>query len=347
MKIIVISSQVFPLPPSGYSGLEILAWLQAKGLAAKGHQVTLVAPDGSWCPNVQMLHTGPPGQVDEKTAYSKYWQSLLHHDCVIDNSWQKWAYALKAEGVLKAPVLGVCHAPIDTMYQSPPPVAKPCMVCISQDQADHFQALFSKEARVCYNGVDPDYYQPLNIPRSNRLLFLARFSSIKGPDLAIQACLEAGVGLDLVGDTSITNEPELYAKCKKLADGKQIRIIGNQNRGACVWWFSQAHALLHPNQRFREPFGLAPVEAMACGCPVIAWNYGAMRETIGAGCGWLVKEFKELVYWIKDIAASEIALTSNGTIRQRCRTNAQRFTVDRMIQRYHELCVEATDGGGW
>ena len=51
MKIAVVSSAVFPMrPPNGtvgYSGLEVIAWQCAKGLAERGHQVVLIGPDDS------------------------------------------------------------------------------------------------------------------------------------------------------------------------------------------------------------------------------------------------------------------------------------------------------------
>lgn len=347
MRITVISTPIFKLPVQGYSGLEHLAWLTAKGLAEKGHEVTLVAPDGSECPGVTIFPVGPEKQVDEKIAYSRYWQHLLEVDCIVDHSWQKWCYILKQEGKLKAPVLGVLHAPVNTMYQSlPPGVEKPCFVCISEDQVSHFQALFGRPARAAYNGVDHEFYRPLDIPRSDRFLFLARFSAIKGADLAIQACKEAGVGLDVVGDTTITGEPEYLKHCQSMADGKQIKIIGGVTRGETVWWYSQALALLHPNQRFREPFGLAPVEAQLCGCPVIAWNYGAMRETIQKNkTGFLVDsmdKFKDVIHLAKTTKLGHYNFDRNY-----CREWATQFSVKNMIDRYEVLIQEAVNTGGW
>lgn len=362
MKICVVSSTVFSLPLHGYGGLEAIAWEQAKGLAERGHQVILIAPDGSECPGCQVIHTGPAGRHSEEQAYGGdkgrnypgYWMHLLQADCIISHDWEKRAILLKMEGRLKAPVLCVCHAPVDTMMKEPPPVDKPCIVCISQDQAAHFTALFNKPAKYCYNGIDLDVYKPLNIPRTDRFLFLARFSSIKGPDLAIEACLAADVGLDLVGDTTITGEPQLVDKCKQLAaKGKpgQINIIGNQPRGACVWWYSQAHCMLHPNQRFREPFGLAPVEAMACGTPCIAWDSGAMRETVGIdnGVGTLVTSMEELVQkigeWKKD--DSPLKQADMKLVRTLCRERASQFSVQNMVTNIESLARTAVDTGGW
>lgn len=371
MKVVVISTPIFALGQSGltgYGGLEQIAWQQAKGLAAKGHQVALVAPDGSSCPGVQIIPIGPAGQVDEKMAYggfkearqgdqllrrshAGYWQALRESDVVIDHSWHKFSYGLKMEGQLQAPVLGWMHAPVDTMYKTlPPGVEKPCFVCISDDQRIHFEVLFNRPARTCYNGIDLDFYKPLGIPRTKRFLFLARFSTVKGPDLAIEACRKADVGLDLVGDTKLTGEAEYLKSILGLADGKQIRFVGPAARGECVHWYSQAHAMIHPNQRFREPFGLAPVEAMACGCPVIAWNYGAMRETVKHGeTGWLVKSMEELVGLLKTIRELHPGGLShpNNRIREQCRDWVSQFSEQRMVDRVESLAKEALDTGGW
>lgn len=353
MKICVISTSVFSCPVYGYSGLEQLAWLQAKGLAAKGHQVSLVAPTGSTCPNVEIIETGPAGQWDEATTYSRYWNRLTEFQAVIDNSWNKWAYVLKQEGRLNAPVLGVMHAPVNTMYQSPPPVPKPCIVCISEDQKQHYEAIHGNaEARTCYNGIDMQFYKPIGVPRKDRFLFLARFSTIKSPDLCQSVCLKTCQGLDLVGDTSITQEPEFLRKVQDISNltspgwdhdkGKQLRMVGPASRSECVHWFSQAKALLHLNQRFREPFGLAPCEAMACEAPVLAWRYGAMKETVKHGeTGFLIGSEEEAVEVIKSGALDLID-------RSRCRQwVGDNFSYERMINRYEELITEALNTGGW
>lgn len=360
MKIGVVSSTVFPVfPPSGtagYAGLEVLAWQRAEGLAKRGHDVVLFAPTGSRCDHARVFEFGPPRETSEEVAYSRYWPELLKLDVICDDSWAKWSYSLKAEGRLKAPVLAWMHAPIPGMMQSPPPVEKPCIVCISDDQKAHYEALFApSQARRCWNGVDPEHYKPLGIPRSGRFLFLARFSRIKGASLAIDACLKAGAGLDLIGDTTITNEPDYFEECRSKCDGKQIRMVGPASRGECVWWLSQAHCLLHPNfpalalghPGFREPFGLAPVEALACGCPVLAGDFGALRETVGQshenGVGWLVRNFEELAFWVKDVANSTAALVNNSDLRKRCRERAMEFTVEKMIDRVELLCQEAIE----
>lgn len=352
LRIGVVSSSVFKCPPVGYAGLEMISYQCAKGLAALGHRVTLFAPDGSECPGAGVHHTGPGGAWSERQAYDRYWRALPEHDVIIDHSWEKWSYVLKAEGVLAGPVLGVWHAPVDTMYKELPPVERPCVVLLSDDQRAHFEALHNRPGRTCYNGADPDFYRPMNVPRDGRALFLARFSTIKGPDLAIKACRQLGLGLDLVGDTSITNEPDYFRACAAQCDPVQVRLVGPETRGGCVLRFSQAHGLLHPNMRFREPFGLAPVEAMLCGCPVVSWDNGAMRETVRHGeTGYLVKDEKEFLAAVGALFARDASgkvLELPAAVRQRCRDwAASQFSVQAMCERYEALCLEAVQTGGW
>ncbi len=344
MKIAVISTPIFSLPLQNYGGLEHLAWQTAKGLAEKGHQVVLFAPDNSTCPGVEVFPFGPAGTLDEKTAYSRYWQVLPQFQVIIDETWMKYSYILKMEGKLSSPILGVMHAPINTMYQNLPPVEKPCMVCISNDQLAHFEAFHGRPARVARNGIDVKFYRSTGVKRSNRFLFLARFSSIKGPDIAIEACRQAGATLDLIGDTSITNEPDFFDLCKSVCDGEKIKMIGPATRGETVHWYSQAFCMLHPNARFREPLGLAPLESMACGNPCAAWRYGAMKETILEGVtGWLVSSFDELVSVIKVIQSDGVS----DKMRRDCVDWAAQFSVQKMVDRYEELCMEAMETGGW
>lgn len=198
---------------------------------------------------------------------------------------------------------------------------------------------------VVVHNCDLNFYKPLGIPRTERFLFLARFSTIKGPLIAINSCREVGAELDLIGDTTITGEPEYYEQCRRAADGKQIRIVGGCSRGETVWWYSQAHAFCHPNKLFREPLGLAPLEAQAAGLPVICFDNGAMRETVRDGeTGSLCKTEKEFTDSVRGMMGGNCITEA---VRKRCQENAAEFSVQKMVSRYESLCVEAIEGGGW
>ncbi len=339
LKICVISTTVLPCPPTGYAGLEMISWQCAEGLHAKGHDVTLIAPRGS--KTNAKLHETTLGE-SERQAYSGYWHKLNSYNIIIDHSWEKWAYILKMEGNLPQPVLGVLHAPVETMYNAAPPVPFPCLVCISKDQSEVCSTHLKCASRTAYNGVDVDFYSRRNKTRNKRYLFLARISTIKGPHIAVNVANSCGVGLDLVGDDRITGEPELLRKIKDACVvSPLLRYIGHQDRGECVDWFNTNKALLHPNLHYREPFGLAPVEAQLCGMPVIAWDNGAMRETVKHGeTGFLVRTQEEMENLIRSDAVSTIK-------EENCIEWARQFSYENMVNRYESLCYEAIDTGGW
>ena len=340
MKVVVISTTIFDLPISGYGGLEQIAYLQAAGLAKRGHQVLLVAPSGSTPPEGVELHGTTRGE-SEMQAYSGYWQRLLDYDAICDHSWQKCSVLLKQEGRLKAPSLLWLHAPVETMMMSPPPVSKPCLVAISRDQAGAVAGHLGLNAKVCYNGVDVDFYKPTSTKRTDRYLFLARMSKLKGPHVAASAAKRCGVPIDLVGDDKLVEDPGYVALVKSMCEGSQVVYHGGKSRVECAGFFASAKAMLHCNSVFREPFGLAPVESQLSGCPVVASDYGAMRETVKDGeTGFLYRTFDELC----DIVLSNKVASIKP---EACREWASQFSTHKFVQRTEDLLIEAIDTGGW
>lgn len=340
MKIAVISTTIMPCPPPGYSGLEMVAWQQARGLAERGHKVTLVAPIGSTPPPGVDLH-GTTLRESEAQAYSGYWQKLLEQDAICDHSWNKFSVLLKVEGRLKAPSLLWTHAPIETMFQSAPPIEKPCFVAISKDQAGAVAGQMGTDVRVCYNGVDIDFYKGTSEERTNRYLFLARMSRLKGPHLALAIAKKCHVPLDLVGDDKLIEDPGYVLRIRSGCEGSRIVYHGEKSRKDCIEFFSTAKALLHCNNIFREPFGLAPVEAQLCGTPVIAADNGSIREIVKDGeTGFLYRTIEELEEIVRSNKVEKID-------RQYCREWASQFSLERFVDRSEELVKEAVETGGW
>jgi glycosyltransferase involved in cell wall biosynthesis len=146
-------------------------------------------------------------------------------------------------------------------------------------------------------------------------------STIKGPHIALSAAKNTR---SFWTWSAMTDLPASRNWSSKLKEGcsasSMIQYIGPQSRAECVDWFCKNKALLHPNETYREPFGLAPVEAQLCGMPVIAWNNGAMRETIKEGeTGFLVSSQQQM----EDLMSRD---ATGGMKPETCREWASQFS---------------------
>ena len=86
---------------------------------------------------------------------------------------------------------------------------------------------------------------------------------------------------------------------------------------------------------------------MLCGCPVLAYDNGAMRETVGTGGqgGRLVGDYAEFAQAVKEIAQASKGLPNLA--REQCRHHAEQFSIGSMVGGYEKLCREAAATGGW
>jgi glycosyltransferase involved in cell wall biosynthesis len=95
-----------------------------------------------------------------------------------------------------------------------------------------------------------------------------------------------------------------------------------------------SRALLMPLS-WEEPFGLVMIEAMLCGCPVIAFPRGSAPELVEEGVtGYLVEDAAQMA----EVVRSKLA----GFERERCRARAvERFGREQMVAAYERLYEQA------
>ena len=148
-------------------------------------------------------------------------------------------------------------------------------------------------------GYNPDEFSPLPKDEARRALGLpivgklalqlGRMVPRKGVDTAIEGLAHArrdGVDLSLavVGGSGDPADPELerlrgLAEVEGVAD--HVRFTGPRPRHELKLWYSAAD--LFVTAPWYEPFGITPLEAMACACPVIASDVGGLRYTVADG----------------------------------------------------------------
>jgi glycosyltransferase involved in cell wall biosynthesis len=143
-------------------------------------------------------------------------------------------------------------------------------VAISRTVQQRIRDCYGRESDVIYPPVDTDFYCPAAVPRENYYLAVSAFAPYKRLDLAIAACNRLRRPLLLIG----SGQDE--ARLRALA-GPTIHFLGWQPDAVVRDQLRRCRALLFPGE---EDFGIVPVEAQACGTPVIAYGRGGATETV-------------------------------------------------------------------
>ncbi|MFZ5649357.1 MAG: glycosyltransferase family 4 protein [Bacillota bacterium] len=150
----------------------------------------------------------------------------------------------------------------------------------SANRVDHFIAnsgyvarriwkTYRREAAVIYPPVDVDFFQPSE-KKDGYFLVLSRLVPYKKVDIIVEAFASNGLPLVVIGDG-----PDMQ-KIKGLAS-KNIEITGWLPSEEVAGIMAGARALVFAAD---EDFGIVPVEAQACGTPVIAYGGGGVLETV-------------------------------------------------------------------
>ena len=148
------------------------------------------------------------------------------------------------------------------------------VVANSSAVADRIRRWWGRTAEVVHPPVDTEFYHPdPTVEREDFLLLAGRLVPYKQPALAVEAARRAGRRLVVAGDGRIRAEVEQLA-------GPDVEFLGRVDDEALRSLFRRCSALLMPGV---EDFGIVPVEAAACGAPVIALGEGGALDSVVAG----------------------------------------------------------------
>jgi glycosyltransferase involved in cell wall biosynthesis len=146
-------------------------------------------------------------------------------------------------------------------------------------------------ATVLHPGVDLGAWTPSPLPEGpSRALFLGALVAWKRPDLALEiAARTPGLELELAGAPLPGDDGAVLAGLQRRAAGADLRgrvhfLGGLQDPRPAL---ARAHVLLHCADA--EPYGLALVEALAAGRPVVAPDAAGPREIVTPECGRLYR----------------------------------------------------------
>ena len=195
-------------------------------------------------------------------------------------------------------------------------------IAVSRTVASRIAESYGRESCVIYPPVDTNFYTPADVPRDDYYVCLSALVPYKRIDLAVEACNRLGRRLLVIG-----SGPQ-QGRLARLA-GPGVTLAGWLPDEQIREHLRRGRALLFPGH---EDFGIAPVEAQACGTAVIGFGKGGLTETVipagegrpGTGVFFAEQTVSSLCDAIRRFEADPACCDSHLARRQ-----AEQFTTSR------------------
>lgn len=343
MKVVILAHCRHPIAEPYQGGLEMHTALLADELAARGHQVTLVAKQGSRS-RARVLPVIPadvhPGanrahdQVLDQALGAVV--AELDADVIVNNSLSAVPYLRLTE----RPVLTLLHTPADlervrdvVSHPAWRPSARHAWAGVSRLTSEAW-SVFLPGVHCVPNGIDLVHWspQPRHRPRRRHAVWTGRITREKGLHLAVDAARRAGFSLAFSGPVADRHYFEAEIRPRL---GPDVHYAGHLDHRHLPR-FLQTGAVYVFSPLWPEPFGLALVEALAGGTPAAALPNGAVQEILTPAGGVLSPDAE-----LDSLAAAivEAAALDRGAVA----ASVQHLDKAIMIDSYERLLGELVD----
>ncbi len=336
MRIAQIAPLAESVPPRLYGGTERVVSYLAEELVRLGHQVTLFASgdsatSGRLVPCVARALRLDPNAPDPLPAHMQQLERVRAHAHEFDVlHFHTDHLHLPVFRPLARKTVTTLHGRVDlpglaALYER---FADMPLVSISAAQRAALPR--ANWVATVHHGLAPEVCPFNPMPRgkdaNSYLAFLGRVSPEKGLDRAIEIARRAGMRLRVAAKVDRDDEEFFRQRIAPLLDRLDVDYLGEVDEAGKPALLGNAAALLFPVD-WPEPFGLAMIEAMSCGTPVIAFRGGATGEVIEEGrTGFLVDSVDGAVEAVRRLGTLDRAL-----VRRRFE---ERFSAERMARDY-------------
>ena len=301
MRIAQIAPLFEAVPPKLYGGSERVVYSLTEALVEMGHDVTLFASgdsttsaklDAPWPRSLRL----DPDIRDWVATYAlmiEYVRQRAERFDVLHFHIDYWPNSVFVRQ--DVPFVTTLHGRLDlpefaAVYRMFPQVP---LVSISNNQRQPLPDV--GWAATIYHGMPENLLTPVPAAKRDYLAFLGRISPEKGIERAIQIAGRCGMKLKVAAKVDKADADYFKASVEPLLADANVEFIGEINDSQKPAFLSGARALLFPID-WPEPFGLVMIEAMACGCPVIAMRRGSVPEVMDDGIsGFVVDNVDEAV----------------------------------------------------
>jgi glycosyltransferase involved in cell wall biosynthesis len=340
VRILQVAPPWFAVPPERYGGTELVVAGLCDGLVAVGNEVTLVASGGS-CTSAQLrsVYAQPPSEalgdaVVELPHVLAAYRDRHSFDLIHDHTVTGVGVGALIDG---PPIVHTVHGTwtpqVCRLYRAVSD--RVALVAISHDHAARAPTDLPL-AGVVHNGIDVNRY-PFQDRSEGYLAWLGRAGPDKGADLAVEVARQLDRPLRMAVKLNEPAEHDWWQRVlvPRLAD-VQVEVVHNATHAQKVALLGGADALVFPI-RWDEPFGLAMIEANACGTPVVAFARGAASEVISDGQSGLLVTPGDVD------GLCEATERAAGLDRHACRAHVVRhFTVAQMVAGYTRIYARLT-----
>ncbi len=343
MRIAQIAPVVESVPPHSYGGTERVVYALTEELVRLGHQVTLFASGDSrtsarLVPVVDSALWRHPRYRDPLPFAALALGMAFSRPEEFDVVHSHLDYlSFPMARLAPVPVVTTLHGRLDLPELQPLSAEFNDVPLVSISHSQRRPLPRARWIATVYNGILVDEF-PLADKPGEYLAFVGRMSPEKGVALAIKVALKAGLPLRIAARPPLrhpmsSHDADEWAYYHEvvvpLLRHPGIEYLGELAQADKVRLMAGAMALLFPVQ-WPEPFGLVPVEAMACGTPVIASRIGAVPEVVAHGeTGFVCDSLEEMV---------QACHTAPYLDRVACRRHVERhFSAARMAREYEAV----------
>lgn len=196
------------------------------------------------------------------------------------------------------------------------------LVANSSYIARRIKKFWNRDAAVVYPPVDTDRLSVSDEAAGDYFVVFSRFVPYKRIDLAISACARLNKKLIVIGSGSQEKELKLLAASCKNTD---IKFTGRISDSEVKAYLQKCRALIFCAE---EDFGIIPVEAQACGRPIIAFGKGGALETVVNEKTGVFFEEQSVESLVKAIEKFEKLDKENTFNPKKIREHAEKFSAE-------------------